>query len=236
MKSRVRILGIDGHVSRQSYTILSERADSKGLVCVKEQRTNRELKIAQRRIIPFAVDKNKAVVIESNNKYYAVCPKCPIVFDIKPDHTDINCPDHGIHELHWLGEKPVVNTTQTTESSLSTSAQPSVAKKKKPQEPVKVDLDKIATTKDCELWSKTSIQFNHESITVISHALLYVGDNPRKMCWNTYDGTMGKKHREINIEAFVTNDEQNKSHTIYQIKDIESERKRLEKKGYTRHN
>lgn len=231
----VRILTLEGKVSTEEYIVQVEVADGRGHVQLEEQGSLRTFKVNQRRIIPQSVNNGEAIVVESSNKYRAVCPTCPTVFDITPEHTSIECPEHGIFTLHWLGEKPVTDTTTPAANvaAPAKTAQPSTVKKeKKTRTPVTVDLAALSLTEGCELWTKSNVQFNHERIGVQSHALLFVGEGPRKLCWNTYDGTLGKKGRPLAIESFVAGESSKDSVPWYAIKNLDKERTKLAEKGY----
>ena len=106
---------------------------------------------------------------------------------------------------------------------------------KENKEPVKVDIAEISKLDNCELWEKKVVNFNHHKISVVSYALIYKGDPQRKLCFNTYDGTLGKKSTEpLPIDAFLTNQTGQTKLTWHQVKDITKERAALQKKGYER--
>lgn len=241
----VRILKMDGKISKERYTVETPRADNKGTVILKNPSGKIE-KVRQSRIIA-SVEDGCAAVIPSNNKYYAVCPECPNVFDISPDNIRINCPEHGKFNLHWIGERPMTTETENTsteaeattatteETQTNETAQVSTVKTtKKKKVAEKVDLSKLASTKDCELWTKESVQFNHQRVAVASHVLIFTGEEPRKVCFNTYDGTLGKSGKQINVDAFVANDTESLSQPVYAVKNLEKERKTLAGKQYVK--
>jgi hypothetical protein len=104
--------------------------------------------------------------------------------------------------------------------------------------PAQVDLAEIG--KHGELWSKGQIAFDHAKVDVQAHTL--IKEEPlRKLTFNTYNGTLGKKSRdpvqELQLDRFVSNDSDNGKAIGYLVKggDVEALRAELKKKGYTKH-
>ena len=92
-----------------------------------------------------------------------------------------------------------------------------------------------------ELWTKQQLKFSDPRTDVQSHVLL--ADAPaRKLCFNTYNGALGKKksNTEANflaqLEAFKANTGVAPSGiSIYTLKGtLDDARKKLEKAGYTK--
>jgi hypothetical protein len=138
-----------------------------------------------------------------------------------------------------------VNETTTEEKPAaatepkSGSGKPKTDKKTtKPaaREPVKVDFDALKALPNCELWTKKNVKFDHVDVDVQAHALLYVeGDAPRKLCFNTYDGVLGKKSPPLPTAEFTADTEvknAKKPKPWFPIKDLGKARTKLGKDGY----
>ena len=92
-----------------------------------------------------------------------------------------------------------------------------------------------------ELWTKQQLKFSDPRTDVQSHVLL--ADNPpRKLCFNTYNGALGKKKANTE-EAFLAQLKAFKDNvavtpsgaSVYPLKGtLDDARKRLEKTGYTK--
>ena len=91
------------------------RADRKGHIILKPEGGTKEQKVHFRRVLPVDID-GQALVIESNDKYRAVCPKCGCVENVDPSDTEINCSKCGKFKVHCLGVKPMVETTAAEKS------------------------------------------------------------------------------------------------------------------------
>lgn len=116
-------------------------------------------------------------------------------------------------------------TTETTETTEATTPT---------KEPYIVDLEEVKQFG--ELWSKDKVQFDHPTIDVKAFALL--ADTPaRKVCFNTYDGTLGKKAKNLaalKLENFRDHNSDDDGKVIgYVLKrTLDEERKKLDKDGY----
>jgi hypothetical protein len=82
---------------------------------------------------------------------------------------------------------------------------------------------------NCILYTKKGIRFDHERIDVQAHVLLCVGENPRKMCFNTYNGQLGKDNKLPDFDGFCAGAA---SKTFYKVACIDKEQKKLAKQGY----
>lgn len=239
---QVRILELDGTVSASIYEIdpdapnATVRADRKGHVQLTECDTTRKVKVHFRRILPATVD-NEAPVVESGDKFVALCPKCGKAIGVTPSMAQASCDTCGEFKLHWTGVKPMADTTTTKKPSTTKNKDKKpVAKEPKPvREPITPDLDAIKALPNCELWMKLGVKFDHPSIDVRSYTILFTGDDPRKFCFNTYNGTLGKRAEDLPLKAFVENEQikNAKGHCPwYTVKDLAKVRAKLEKDGY----
>lgn len=236
----VRLLLADGTISNEVYVIETQRSDRKGHVQVKERNTTKSLKVQYRRILPVNVE-GKSAVIESAGRYRSICPKCTYIEMISSNSEHLTCPLHGRFDLYWLGVKPM--TTEAQSQPQERRDKKPTAEKKRPTAIVRpskaiivVDLHKIAATQHCELWTK-NVSFDHEKYDVKSHVLLYVNGQPRKYCFNTYNGTLGKKSSELPIGDFINNTLpiDAKTKPWYMVQDLDKMREKLTKDGYTKH-
>lgn len=141
-----------------------------------------------------------------------------------------------------------IATTDTTVNSVpkvkAKTPKPQVAKPmdnsatgKDTQPSAKINLTELSQKPHLELWTKKSVKFDHVEVDVQAHALLFIGDNPRKLCFNTYDGALGKKASSLPIDAFVHDREVSTSDKAahkpwFHIKDLEKARTQLRKNGY----
>jgi len=237
--SRVRILELDGTVSSDIYKIEGDdnvRSDRKGHILLTEEKSGRQVRVHFRRVLPLIID-GSAPVIESGDKYVSLCPQCGNPKQVNPNDSQTECPQCGIFPLYWLGVRPM--TTTAEKEVVQKTPKPKTEKKERPprvvREPHKPDLAAIAALPNCELWTQGQVTFDHAKFDVAAHVLLYAGDNngicPRKLCFNTYNGTTGKKGDELPIEGFLKGEKVSGSYTV---QDIDKAREKLTKDGYTK--
>lgn len=241
LQSEVRIVCPDGRISQEVYLIDSEKSDRKGHVLLKEKGTTKLVKVQFRRIIPVNVG-GQAAVIESGGKYRAVCPNCNYVEMITAVSEYLTCPSHGQFPLYWLGVKPMTETVEKKVEKTKREKPASEPKAEKPpkvvRQPITVDMDALAGGAHCELWTRKDIKFDHERINVQSHTLLFTGTHPRKFCFNTYNGTLGKRSEPLPIEEFLHDRAvkgAKKEKPWYGVADLDKARAKLQKDGYELH-
>jgi len=229
--ANVRILQINGTVSKEVYSV-DESADRKGLVILKQKGSLKTIRVIHSRILPTSAD-GKAVVIESGDKYKVVCPECDSVDAI----TDTNiwagtceaCKEcKKEFNLHWLGVKPMAETITTNQEGSNVTTKPN---KSATVQPVRINFEDLQ--KCGELYTKKGVRFDHHEIDVQSHVLLFTGENPRKLCFNTYDGCLGKKNKGLPLEDFKNNEQQSGKRLWFDVKDVEKQQEALRKKGYS---
>lgn len=258
LEEEVRYVEMDGSISKEVYVVTQQRSDRKGHVSLRQREGTREVRVHFRRILPAQMD-GKAVVIESQDRYWALCPEDQEPVDVNPGDDAVTCPKCSkTFTLHWMGARPMSEKTTTAEkapkepkAAKASTAAPKEPKAPKPpkeakpkvekepkatKEPAKVDLAALAQTKGVELWTKKNVKFDHERIDVQAHVLLYVGDGPRKLCFNTYNDTLGKKGGELPVAAFLANATQDaKKNVWFAVTDLEKTRGKLQKDGYEQH-
>lgn len=259
--SKIRIQLVDGRVSEELFEIAPDereyttdgnqaRADRKGLVAITEldkhgNPTDHTIKVAQRRVLP-ADSGEKALVNETGDRYWAICPKCAYGDDFDPSQTTFNCPTHGTLELQWLGVKPMLDAatkTPTKRRPAKEHRQPAdkaARQPKKKEVPERIKVDFAELKKHGELWTKKNVSFDHPNVHVQAHCLLILDNGtPRKLCFNTYDGSLGKKASALPLEAFIKGDPAdgkiNGKTAWFVIKDVEKAKTKLHKDLFTKH-
>lgn len=93
----------------------------------------------------------------------------------------------------------------------------------------KFDIQGLKDRANCVVYTKKNIRFDHERIDVQAHVLLCLDDNPRKMCFNTYNGQLGKDKKSPDFDGFCANAA---SKTFYKVACVDKEIKKLVKQGY----
>ena len=104
-------------------------------------------------------------------------------------------------------------------------------------EPIIPDLDSYKQLPNCELWVKTGVRFDHPTIDVKSYVLLLESSKPRKLCFNTYNDTLGKKGEPLPVENFLEDKPVKGARSAtpwYYINDADKTRAKLIKDGYVR--
>lgn len=239
----VRYLQVDGRVSTDTARVV-EVDMRKGRVTLAIMPGGvRRISINRRRLLPVDTDP-AATVVEAGDRYRALCPACgksvPIVQG--DEAPEASCPQHGSFPLYWLGVKPMndeVITTKPKPKAERAAPKPKAAKAPRPpkpkREPVqkKPRVQKPAQALDIgtivqigELYTKSDINFDHEHVHVLAHVLLVEGPaGVRKFCFNTYNGSLGKKSK-VDVDSFRAPD------AGYAVKDLDKERTRLHRDGY----
>lgn len=242
------------------------KSDRKGLVLL--QGNNASIQVLFRRILPVSIE-GQAPVIDSSGKHFTICPKCGDVFEVF-DSQEVNCNTcNEIFQLYWLGTKPMsqsnpetpvveasktveaADSAITTEAVAKPEAEPTAEKAAKAVKPKTSAADNqrevrplclksLAEQPGCTLWTKNGVKFDHANVDVKSHALIIDGDSPRKYCFNTYDGSLGKKAKDLMVTEFVADkfdasEGSNSKPPWHYIKgSFEKHLEELAKKGYTK--
>lgn len=241
--SDVRILTLGGDVSSEVYTVEIAKSDRRGQVSLRQKGTTKVILVNQRRVLPVTVE-GKAPVIESGDKYRAVCPICGAVLNVEPAADTALCPQDGQIQLYWLGVRPMTSETPT-KTKHEKSEKPKAAKAKKPatprqpkvkEPPAKIDLRQLAALSHCELWTKRQIKFDHSDWDVAAHVLIFTGTHPRKLCFNTYNGTLGKKNNALPVDDFVANRHKGDKPAWFKVEgDLDKLREKLRRQEYELH-
>ncbi len=240
----VRFVELTGKISSEIYLVDAKRSDRRAYISLREQDGTRLIHVHHRRILPINMD-GLAVVCESSDKLWAVCPEDGTPVGVDPTSTSMTCTKCSkTFNLHWMGERQMSDATKTEPKAPKAEKAPKVAAPKAPKppkvvkEPVKVDLAAIAKLPGCELWTKKNVKFDHERIDVQAHVLLFVGDGPRKLCFNTYNHALGKKAVELPLDAFIKGEPvkgAKKDTPWFTVSDLDKARTKLAKEGYAHH-
>lgn len=236
---RVRVLTLEGKISETVYTVEQERSDRKGHILLQEEGKNRATKIHHRRIIPMAAEGSACVIVA--DKPTGICPTCGQDKEMSASDTTMYCESCDKHyQLYWIGAKPMADDTATTTTKEATaSTEPQTTKAERTaKEPEKVDLCELAKTEGCELWNKT-VKFDHARISATSHVLILTKSDPaRKLCFNLYNGTLGRRGKPLPLENFLADKELEgvkKPRPWFDVSDLDAQRKKLEADGYELH-
>jgi hypothetical protein len=223
---QIRLLVSDGTISNELYDIIGP-ADRKNCIYVSDGK--KQLRVHKERILP-PDSLGKLVAISHGGKLKTACPICSRVLIV--DRRIAECPVHGKQKVtsnEYLNNQDDQPTEKQEEEIMS-----------KTDTTTTVDFAVVAQY--CvELWTKQQLKFSDPRTDVQSHVLL-ADEPPRKLCFNTYNGTLGKKKSNTEdgflaqLAAFKNNVTQTPSGTsIYPLSGtLDDARKRLEKSGYTK--
>lgn len=217
----VKILNIDGTISDELYFVNQEKSDRNGIISLVNSK-NQEFKVNFRRIVPHDVIA-KACVLESGDKYKIVCPHCRNTEVVKHRDNSHPCDKCGqISECYWLTTKPVSVDIK------STPKKDKAVKETVVQAPI--DFKSIVHIEGIKLYTKRNVSFDHPTVDVQSHVIICtLTDPPRKLCFNSYNGTLGKKQQSLPINELINGVESTK---FFSIKDLAATEKQLLRTGY----
>ena len=246
MPDKFRIILMDGKVSKELFELIRP-SDNKNRIVV-ESESNARLTIHKRRTL--SVDSyGKAVAMQRGSVIKAVCPECSKVYEVVDDK--IACTEHGEFETTSHDQKSQSvnmirrsrppkkdkkeNNPMVTEAT-AVNAPEAVNTPEAASTPIAVvDLEEIKKH-GVELWTKPQLHFDHAKMDVRAHVLL--ADDPiRKLCFNTYDGTLGKKKvlKDLHLAEFQASTPVQGKKLWHEPKGtLDDARQHLEKKGYTK--
>ena len=72
----VRVINTDGIITGNDYVIDQDRSDRRGQLQLIHKESGKLKKIHHRRVLSNDYKDGEAVVLESNNRFYALCPYC----------------------------------------------------------------------------------------------------------------------------------------------------------------
>jgi hypothetical protein len=216
-----RVIDLVGKVTVDAYVVLEERSDRRGHILLQNKRTGVQCRVNYRRLVPYSAD--KACLIKSGNRTWAVCPACTA---LHAEYTDsISC--CGTYKVaaqiapvpecisNLLAGQPMTNDEAATPAA------------------DKLDVASLASLPDCELWAKRNLRFDDERTSVSAHALLCVSGKPRKLCFNTYNGMLGKRGGELPVQEFLADSKPvGRKGAVWYYIDAQKARQKLIKDGY----
>lgn len=223
---QIRLLTPEGGVSSEIYDVVGP-ADRKNCIYVSDCH-GKQLRIHKERMLPTD-SLGKLVAVMHGGKLKSACPTCARTLMIERDIAE--CPVHGklqITSHEHLNNPDSTSTTQQEKQMSKTDAT------------TMVDFA-VVTQYGVELWTKQQLKFSDPRTDVQSHVLL-ADDPPRKLCFNTYNGALGKKKSNTEdaflsqLQAFKDGVAVTPSGTsVYPLKGtLDDARKRLEKTGYAK--
>jgi hypothetical protein len=219
----------NGEASSEIYEVVGP-ADRKNCIFVSAIdgiNKGNQLRVHKERMLPED-SSGKTVAVAIGGKLKTACPTCARLLNV--DRNRAECPVHGKLQItsHEHLNNPDNSSTVQQEKQMS-----------KTDTITTVDFTVVAQYG--ELWTKQQLKFSDPRTDVQSHVLL--ADNPsRKLCFNTYNGALGKKKANTE-EIFLSQLQAFKDGTapevsglsIYSLKGtLDDARKRLEKTGYTK--
>jgi hypothetical protein len=223
---QARLLTPEGGVSNEIYEIVGP-ADRKNCIYVTDS-DGKQIRVHKERMLPLN-SLGKLVAVNHGGKLKAACPVCSRTLIVENNIAE--CPIHG--EMQIVSHEHLTNPDEQSTT----------------QQEVKMSKEATTTTVDfsvvaqygVEVWTKQQLKFSDPRTDVQSHVLL-ADDPPRKLCFNTYNGALGKKKAHT-MDAFLSQLQSFKDGAaiapsgaaVYPLKGtLDDARKRLEKSGYTK--
>lgn len=244
------------------------KSDRKGLVLLRGN--NASIQVLFRRILPVSIEGQAPVIDSSGKHFTicpkcsdvfevidpqeANCNTCNEIFQLywlgtKPmsqpmSQSNPETPVADATDAIEVTTEPVVATEAVVKPEAEPTAEKAVKAVKTPaanqREVRTLCLKSLANQPGCDLWTKNGVKFDHANVDVKSHALIIGGSNPRKYCFNTYDGSLGKKAKDLMVAEFLENkfevsEESDSKPPWHYIKgNFEKHLEDLTKKGYTK--
>ena len=226
---KVQIVSPDGFISPEHYET-DGVADRKNIVTVLDS-SAKPTRVHKHRLVP-ASDADRYAAVKAGNRLKAVCPNCGRHLEIIDQKA--TCPIHGT--------KDVISNAQLQASATERTKEPDDMTAKAESSIPQVDLAKVAEYGD-ELWTNPNLKFSDPKTDAKAHALLSVTTEGvvRKLCFNTYNGTLGKRKGDpvelLHLQDFKDGKELPKDNgvMIYILKGtLEQARAKLRKSGYAK--
>jgi hypothetical protein len=189
-------INLDGTVTQEKYTIVEPRSDRHGLIGVRDHNSEMILRVHNSRIIPTDLN-GEALVVEVADKYYVICSNCGTSTGYVDGNDAFVCSScQKQSQFRWMCQRPIGKIIK-----------PQIKKAAK-KESLVVDISAIKSLANCELWAK-KMAFDHPSIDARSYLLVFNdGTDVRKLCFNTYNGKLGKKAKPLPIDGFLSGEGQ----------------------------
>lgn len=217
LDSHVYILNVDGTVSTETYIIKQDRSDRGGNVQLENSKTHQIVKVQSRRILSLET-RDRAIVVDNDNKSWAMCPNDGTTVIVTSNDDTMTCPKcNNIFSTHWIGTRPMDTVMETKKT-------PTQRTPKMKSTPKKVDFAMLY--ENCEIWSKI-MKFDFGSVD--TRAIVIIKEN-RKLCFNIYNGSAGSK--EPQFSDFISGTSSSDKVPWHIIADKPKELAKLTKLGY----
>lgn len=237
---RARILNGLDEITDDVFVISDEGPDKRGNYLLIEDRkvaNPRRVRAHPTRILK--INPEGSPVYRHELETRANCPECGTPAGVDVGAECAKCTEHGTYPIDWgrveSGPRPAA---PEPEKKITTS------KPKKPKATVErtpragrasTNIDFAAMKKAGELWTKVGVSFDYPGFDVKAHVFIIAGEGgARKWCFNSYNGTWGKKSKDDDMAMFIEN--KHGARAIgYPVKgDVEQERRKLQKAGYVK--
>ena len=241
---KVRILTGDDTISSDVFEVTGA-PDHRGnfllVSIVNKGETPRKVRAHPSRMLKINPEGSSVYRSEDNTTLYAKCPKCSAEIPVEIGAEIVMCPDHAGFPVDWskvdAGVRPhVAEVAQDPKSNKKTkqakASAPQGARRSK--QPLTIDF--AAMKANGEVWTKSGVEFDYPEFEVLAHVLVIDdGTNSRKLCFNSYNKTWGKKSKDDDLKLFFANKVNSSGKNVgYYLKNgVDAERKKLEKSGYT---
>lgn len=201
-------------------TLVNKKCNKRGFLEVKFDGVTHS--VDKKRVLPREAYQRAIITNSGGSDYFCPVDNCTStpVFN----GSAVICPIHGEKQPYVIGKtnEIIVETPNITNVTKEIPTMADTA-----------TLNEAQVKEYGELWVKT-FTFNHAKASTKAYVLL--GENPnRKLCFNAFNGTLGKKSKdpiaELELEAFKnTNSEKPKYYVLKE--DLAKVRTKLTKEGY----
>lgn len=233
-----RVLLGNDTISDDIFSI-QDGPDRKGsFLLVSTADENRRVRAHHSRLLRVCAD--GAAIVKTDTALTSACPDCGHDCTIEVGDTQATCPTHGKFAIDWgkiePGRRPAVKEPHKKVTTIARSnAKTKAGKSQQKKQRASMDIDFDAIKKIGELFTKSGVEFDYPGYVVKSHTVLIDdGDNSRKYCFNSYNGTWGKKSKDVDLQSLINNDCTKKNVWYYLKRTLAQERKKLEDNGYVR--
>lgn len=237
MSDKVRILDATDTITADVYTIV-DGPDRKGNFTIVNDNTQRKSYIHPTRILRI----NDGIAAYRRETDMAVkCPECNREIKIEIAQATCECEEHGRFIINWgaidAGVRPAVDEPEKTVATKPAKKSKSANKpQRRTKTPIAIDFDRMKSVGI--IYTKPGVEFDYPGFEVKAHVFVIEdGEYSRKLCFNSYNGTWGKKDKGDELRVFI--DEKSVAHNgkkfgYFITSTMEQERKKLEKGGYTK--
>lgn len=183
---KYRVLMIDGSISNKLFYKINDQGSK---VLLKSMADSQEIHVHKNRLIP--VEKTDvAICIVSGGNEMVICPRCQSISNRDHGVSEFTCVSGcGTYQYHNLGSK----SREVRSSKIMSLNNKNL-----------FDIEAIKQYPSMAVLSKIN-KFNNPSIDSRSVVIVHTSDKPRKLQFNTYNGSLGKKAAALPLEDFNNN-------------------------------